>query len=291
MSIIQTRNFMRASALALAIAATSSTALAADGKMSQDITDARQETQIWTTYALSPHLRAFDLKVSVHNGKAVLTGKTEEEVTKELAEQIALGVDGVKEVDNQIVVQGDYVPPKRTAERGYGEVIDDASINAAVKAKLLWSKHTDGLSTNVDTKDGQVTLRGNANSSEAKELAGRLALNTDGVKGVDNQLTVKNEKPDVADKTKSTMDSAEKSISDSWITTKVKSTFMYSNNVDGSDIQVDTKNGVVTLTGKVDSGAEQALAVEIAENIRGVKSVNAKKLTSEGPQVSMHERE
>lgn len=288
---IQTRNFMRASALALAIAATSGTALAADSKISQDITDARQETQIWTTYALSPHLRAFDLKVSVHNGKAVITGKADEEVNKELAKQIALGVSGVKEVDNQIVVQADYVPPKKSAERSYGEVIDDASINAAVKSKLLWSKHTDGLSTNVDTKDGKVTLQGTANTAEARELAGRLAQNTHGVLAVDNQLVVKNEKPSIADKTKSSMSDAGQSISDSWITTKVISTFMYSSNVKGSDIEVATKNGVVTLTGKVDSSAEQALAVELAENIRGVKSVNSKMLTSAGPQVSMHERE
>ena len=288
---IQTRNFMRASALALAIATASGATFAADSKMSQDITDARQETQIWTTYALSPYLRAFDLKVSVHNGKAVLTGKADESVNKELATQIALGVDGVKEVDNQIVVQADYVPPKKVAERSYGDVIDDASINAAVKSKLLWSKHTDGMSTNVDTKGGKVTLRGNANSGESRELAGRLALNTDGVKAVDNQLVVKNEKPGIADKTKSSMDTAEQSISDSWITTKVKSTFMYSNNVNGSDIEVNTKNGIVTLSGKVDSGAEQALAVELAENIRGVKSVNSKTLTPASPQVSMHERE
>ena len=46
---------------------------------------------------------------------------------------------------------------------------------------------------------------------------------------------------------------------DGWITTKVKSTLLYSSNVDGSDIKVDTKNGVVTLSGKVDTGAERAL--------------------------------
>ncbi|HVL02029.1 MAG TPA: BON domain-containing protein [Dongiaceae bacterium] len=288
---IQTRKFMRAFALTLAVAAASGNTLAADSKMSQDVIDARQETQISTTYALSPHLRAFDLNVSVHNGKAVLTGKADEEVNKELAAQIALGVDGIKEVDNQIVVQADYVPVKKNADRSFGEVIDDASINAEVKSKLLWSKHTDGLTTNVDTKNGKVTLRGTANNSEAKALAGRLAINTEGVRSVDNQLVIKNEKPDIADKTKSTVDSTEQNISDSWITTKVKSSFMYSNNVNGSNIEVTTKNGIVTLSGKVESSTEQALAVEIAENIRGVKSVDAKNMTSGGPQVSMHERE
>jgi hyperosmotically inducible protein len=111
----QSRNLILASGIALALAGISGS-VAADTK-SQDVTDARQETQIWTTYALSPYLRANDLKVSVHDGKATLTGKVEEAVNKDLAKQIALGVDGVKDVDNQIVVQNDYVAPARSSTR------------------------------------------------------------------------------------------------------------------------------------------------------------------------------
>ena len=50
---------------------------------------------------------------------------------------------------------------------------------------------------------------------------------------------------------------------------------MYSRNVENDDISVDTKGGNVTLSGKVGSGVERALAVELAQNVRGVKSVNA----------------
>lgn len=53
---------------------------------------------------------------------------------------------------------------------------------------------------------------------------------------------------------------------------------MYSSNVSGSDISVNTDKGVVTLIGKVDSGVEQALAIELAQNIRGVKSVSSEQL-------------
>ncbi|MEO3877626.1 BON domain-containing protein [Rheinheimera fenheensis] len=58
----------------------------------------------------------------------------------------------------------------------------------------------------------------------------------------------------------------------------MKSTFMYSSNVSGADISVNTEKGIVTLSGKLDSGAEQALAIELAQNIRGVKSVTSKQL-------------
>lgn len=267
-------------ACTIALAAISSVATAADS-VSQEIIEARQESQIWTTYALNPYLRASILSVSVDKGKATLTGTVEESVNKDLAKQIALGVSGVKEVDNQIVVQAGYIVPARSADRSYGEVVDDATITSAVKSKLLWSKHTNGLTTDVDTKMGRVTLKGTAESGAASDLANRLALNTRGVLSVDNQLVVNGVKPTTAaaKATKNAALEAEKDISDSWITTKVKSTFLYSSNVDGSDIAVSTQGGIVTLSGKVGSGAERALAIELAKNVRGVKSVNSKTLT------------
>ncbi|HTE39591.1 MAG TPA: BON domain-containing protein, partial [Steroidobacteraceae bacterium] len=211
---------------------------------------------VWTTYALSPYLRANDLKVSVHSGKATLSGTVEEGVNKDLAKQIALGVNGIKDVDNNIVVKADYVAPARSANRSYGETVDDMAITAAVKSKLTWNKYTDGLNINVNTTAGKVTLKGSADTDTTKELAKQLALSTRGVVAVNNELIVDG-KQAIA-KTKDASSSHE--MSDSWITTKVKSTFMYSSNVDGVDISVKTQGGVVTLTGKMDSGAERALA-------------------------------
>jgi osmotically-inducible protein OsmY len=274
----KSRKLVLASCIALALASASGATLA--NTSSQDLAEARQETQIWTTYSLSPYLRANELKVSVDEGTATLTGTVEEDVNKELAKQIALGVTGIKSVDNQIVVAADYVPPTRNSqERSFGEVVDDATITTTVKSKALWSKNTDGMKMDVDTQKGKVTLRGAAESDAAKELAGRMAANTRGVVSVDNRLVVDSSKPvpQVADEA-SRQDSPEE-ISDGWITTKVTSTFMYSANVESHNIAVSTDQGIVTLSGKVDSGAERALAIELAENIRGVKSVNATALT------------
>ncbi len=266
----QTRKLLLATSVALAMTTLSGTVVAETP--SQDVSNARMETQIWTTYALSPYLRASDIKVAVVNGKATLTGKADEDVNKELAEEIALGVNGIKDVDNQIVVQADYKPTTSETDRRYGEVIDDATITAAVKSKLAWSKYTDSTTTKVETRAGKVTLSGTTHSADAKKQAGDLALSTRGVTAVDNKLMVDSKK-------KKTADNSGDEISDSWITTKVKSTFMYSSNVDGSDISVSTTAGVVTLTGKMDSGVERALAIELAKNVRGVKSVQSKALT------------
>lgn len=268
-----------ASAITLGLASISGSTIA--DTMSQDITEARQETQIWTTCALSPYLRANEVKVSVDNGTATLTGTVNEDVNKQLAKQIALGVSGIEKVDNQIKVEADYVAPARTSEeRSFGEVVDDATITATVKSKMLWSKNTDGLKMDVDTRMGKVTLLGSADNGASRELAGRMAENTRGVVAVDNQLVVDEAKPVSEDKVDSAGHDTSEAIADTWITTKVKSTFMYSSNVENDDITVSTKDGNVTLSGMVSNGAERALAIELAQNIRGVKSVNAKDLKS-----------
>lgn len=266
------KNLIVSSGLALMLS-TLNVSYAAESS-TQTLIDVRQEVQIWTTYALNPYLRANSLKVTVKNGKATLTGVVPESVNKDLAKEIALGVDGIKEVDNQINVVSHSTDTQSDSMSGFADAIDDATITAAVKSKLLWSRYTDGLKTTVSTKSGRVSLTGTADSAAAKDLAGRLAINTRGVVSVNNALVLSQEKGSSA-----VVADTEGLISDSWITTKVKSTLLYSSNVSGTDIEVKTQSGVVTLTGMLSSGAEKALAVELTENVRGVKRVETGGLT------------
>lgn len=239
--------------------------------------DVRQESQIATSYALNPYLRANDLKVTVQKGKAVLTGQVDEKISKELAGEIAQGVSGIKDVDNQIVVDANYMP--KANSNGFGDKIDDANISAAIRSKLQWNKDVDDVGTEVMTKSGRVSLNGTVNNQNAKDITHRLALNTRGVKSITNNLKIQSATVSKDEKAKLKNETESHNISDSWITAKVKSSFMYSSNINGSDIDVSTNNGIVTLTGKVASGSEQSLAVETAQNIRGVKSVTSKALT------------
>ncbi len=68
-------------------------------------------------------------------------------------------------------------------------------------------------------------------------------------------------------------------VSDSWITTKVKADLLVTEETKGLDINVTTTNGVVTLSGKLDSQAQVDKAVAVARSIKGVKSVDATTLT------------
>lgn len=67
-------------------------------------------------------------------------------------------------------------------------------------------------------------------------------------------------------------------VTDTWITTKVKSSLLMASNVEGRAIEVSTRDGKVKLSGEVESSTERELAVEIAKGIRGVHAVDASNL-------------
>lgn len=260
-----------ASAVGLVLAAG---AHAADKPLSVEMDEAQKEGRIYASYALNRHLNPFEFKVTVDGEQAILEGTVEEAIDKDLAQQIALSVKGITKVDNRIKVDAAAGASARKAGHNeFVQAVEDATITAGVKSKLLWNDNTDGLDIKVDTKQGVVTLTGVADTDASKDLAGYLAANTGGVRDVVNRLTVSGKSN--ADRG---VENAGAAVTDAWITAKVKSTFLYSKHVAGSDISVSTNHGLVKLSGAVDSGQEKALAVELAKNVRGVKQVDASAL-------------
>ncbi|WP_324732695.1 BON domain-containing protein [Pseudomonas paeninsulae] len=248
-------------------------AYAEQGDLSSQLSEARQEGSIWTAFALNRHLSPFKIDVDVENGSALLTGSVETAVERDLAEQVALGIEGVNKVDNQLQVDP-KIEPTVSSGSTLAQRFDDATLVATVKSKLLWNSNTEGLDIKVISENGVVTLSGSAQTPAAKELAGRLTANTDGVRQVHNLLTVSASDTNAA-KAQHAATDAGAAISDTWITSKVKSSLLYSRNLDGLNISVATKAGQVTLGGSVLSKAEKQLAIETARNIRGVRAVEA----------------
>ena len=76
-----------------------------------------------------------------------------------------------------------------------------------------------------------------------------------------------------SDSNRSGMDSTKEVVSDSWITTKVKSDLAVEKDVSATHISVQTNDGVVTLGGSATSQTEAEKAVRVASEIKGVKSV------------------
>jgi hyperosmotically inducible protein len=75
------------------------------------------------------------------------------------------------------------------------------------------------------------------------------------------------------DKTKEVAKDTKVAVTDSWLTSKAKIALFSDDRVKGSQVKVETKDGVVFLRGKVDSAEAKAAAESVAKGIDGVKSV------------------
>jgi hyperosmotically inducible protein len=124
---------------------------------------------------------------------------------------------------------------------------------------------------NVDEKVAK--LSGKVATRELKDEAERVAKMT-GITRVDSEIVVD---PDVdktiAERVKSGMNKTGSKIDDAWILTKVKWFFAGEDALEGSDINVDVKDNVVTLKGAVRSTAGRTRAIELATHTDGVKRV------------------
>lgn len=67
---------------------------------------------------------------------------------------------------------------------------------------------------------------------------------------------------------------------DAWITTKVKAELMTTKDIPSTDISVTTSNGVVTLSGVLDTKAQVQKSVAVAKAVKGVHNVDASALKS-----------
>lgn len=154
----------------------------------------------------------------------------------------------------------------------------DASITAEVKTKILADAVARGININVDTDRGHVLLRGTADTEAASRKAEQIAESVDGVRSVTNGLLVADASANPQTATAKTQEAAREAAdmaSDAWVTTKVKSELIADDAVKGFDIDVSTRDGVVTLDGKVSSSAMRDRAVARAQEIKGVSAVDA----------------
>ncbi|HEX2769038.1 MAG TPA: BON domain-containing protein [Geobacteraceae bacterium] len=217
--------------------------------------DSRIELSAKQSYVFKTYLQADDIKIQSKDGVVSLTGTVSENSHKTLAQETVAGLPGVKSVDNRLEVKG--APPTANS---------DAWLGDKVKVTLLFHRSVSAGTTNVDVKNGIVTLRGDAASQTQKDLTTEYARDVEGVKDVNNEMTVT--KP--SEKTRTVGEI----IDDASITAQVKLTLLYHRSTSALNTKVETKSGVVTLYGKAGSAAELNLATKLANDVDGVKDVN-----------------
>ena len=148
---------------------------------------------------------------------------------------------------------------KRTA----GEYTDDKMLVGKVKSALVSDDTADAGEINVESYKGVVQLNGFVDNAKEKAQAEAVAKAVDGVKGVENNLQIKQASQTTGG-----------AIDDSSITAKVKSALVDSEATKAGDIKVETRGGVVQLSGFVSSQAQKDAATKVAQSVTGVKSVN-----------------
>jgi hyperosmotically inducible protein len=147
----------------------------------------------------------------------------------------------------------------------------DQVIEAKVKSKLAADDTVKAAQITVTAKEHVVTLTGNVDSEAAKEKAMQLARETSGVTTVIDEIAVRTsettgEAPDTGRSVGEKMD-------DAGITMAVKTKLLDDPDVKGLKIDVDTRDGIVYLTGTVRTEMERSKAVQLAKDTKGVRDV------------------
>jgi len=249
----------------------------------------------------SRNLKDVDADVK-SDGSVELSGTVDNANQKQLAEETARSVNGVKRVDNLIKVRldedrtginnndvdkddrDDTAVVDRTARndndpavvkdkdkdhtgdvnKDVNNVPNDGWLSFKTKLALYADSRVPGNDINVEANKGVVTLVGKVPTAEAKSAAVDVAKKIKGVQNVKDQLQVvpASQRKVVNDK-------------DENITDNVEAAFDKVASIKDLDLDVITNNGVVTVTGTADNMAQVEKAVHTAYNVNGVKAVNA----------------
>ena len=167
------------STCSLALIVAAGTMLITTASVRASETDNRIEASAKQSYVFKTYLADDSIETESKNGAVTLTGTVAEASHKSLAQDTVEGLPGVKSVDNQLTVKGE-----KPAEHS------DAWISMKVKLALLFHRNVRATKTDVNVRDGIVTLSGEANSQAQRELTTEYAKDVDNVKEVKNEMTV-----------------------------------------------------------------------------------------------------
>jgi len=159
-------------------------------------------------------------------------------------------------------------------------IVSDTTLTTKVKAALIREKDLSAMDVNVETRNGVVQLSGFVDSADQKDRAAKVAKTVAGVKEVKNDLRLAAADATAAAAAGTASGAAARAghdaghaLTDSTITAKVKAALVREKDLSAMDVNVETKDGVVQLSGFVDAKDQQDRAGKIAQSIEGVKEV------------------
>ncbi len=208
---------------------------------------------------------------SVNNGVVLLDGTAKTVSDHVRALQLARGVSGVRQVKSEVKspdrladaeIQKERDQPE-AGTRGVGQTARDIYITSATKMRFMADEQVPAMDVNVDTRNGTVTLFGIVPSEEGKRAAEADARKVSGVQQVRNELEVvpkaKQERVEARD------DDLQK---------EVAQRLKQRQDLEGANVDVEVKNGVARLTGKVTNEEQRLTAAIAARSTPGVRAIH-----------------
>jgi len=144
-------------------------------------------------------------------------------------------------------------------DKTVGDMVDDGWILTKVNAELVGYE---AQNINVEVHQGKVLLAGFVSSDTTRDAAVDLTGKVKGVKQVIDHLQVQDHSR-----------TAGTTLDDGVLAGKVKAGLAENDRTDALDINVEVRDGVVLLSGFVDSSAEAHQAIKLTQNIEGVNDV------------------
>lgn len=246
-----------------------------------ETTDAGITTSVQARYYGDDQVRGRNVSVVTQAGVVTLRGQVESEAARQRAVALAREVQGVTDVRDELSVrtadtaERTGAGPAAAAERGStatagrdDETITPGWITTKIQAQYFLNPEVKPWNVDVTTgSDGVVTLEGEVENAADRTEALRIARETEGVTRVEDRLRVKGEASGTAS------EPAGLERPDVWLTAKIQSKYFLDDLVKLRNIDVETQNGRVTVSGTVTSEAERRQAVALARTTEGVRDV------------------
>ena len=207
--------------------------------------DRELQERVLRALEFEPGLNAAKVGVTVHDGVVTLKGVMSTLFEKMQAERATSRLYGVRAVANDIEVRLDH-----RARR------DDTAIAEAAANSVMWNTAVPPRSVKIAVHDGWITLTGEVEWRFQRDAAEHDLHRLFGVKGVTNVIRVKPK--------------ARTSV----VRKKIEEALLRSAEIDAKHIEVETRNGQVTLRGTVRSLSERREAERAAWSAPGVTKVD-----------------
>jgi len=224
--------------------------------LSADQIDNRIEETARKSYVFTVYLKDDDIKFHSQDGVVTLSGTVADESHLSLAEDTVADLPGVKKVDNQLLIKGEV----QVSE-------SDAWIYLRIRTILMLHRNLDSVNTEFTVKDGLVTLKGEVGSQAEKGLTTEYVKDVQGVKEVNNEMTVA-DGPEKKDRSFSTV------VDDASIKAQIKLALLLHRGTSAFGTQITVREGVVTVTGTAKNAAEKELVTKRIEDVHGVVRID-----------------